>query len=60
MRYSICNKFLSTEKNAQCEGWELGFIGGRMRTVARETASWIALKNCSEDLGVCVCVCVNM
>ena len=31
------------KKNAQCESCELSFIWGKMRTVAQETASQIAL-----------------
>ena len=43
---------LSTEKKkAQRESCELSFIWGKMRTIARETASQIALRNCSEEVG---------
>ena len=39
---------VSTEKqNPQPESCELRFIWGRMRTTALETASQIALRNCS-------------
>ena len=42
----------------QLEKFKLGFIGSKMRTIAWETASQIALRNCSKD--VCVCVCVSV
>lgn len=38
-------------KNAQCESYELNFIWGKIRTIAWETASQIALRNCSEEVG---------
>ena len=38
-----------TEKDAQCENCELNFIWGKMRTVAQETASQIALRNYSSS-----------
>lgn len=37
------------KKNVQSESWELGFIWGKMRTIAWETASHVALRNCSEE-----------
>ena len=41
---------VSTEKqNPQPESCELRFIWGRMRTTALETASQIALRNCSKE-----------
>ena len=44
---------LSTEKKkrAQCDNYELSFIWGKMRTIAWETASPIALRNCSKESG---------
>ena len=42
---------LSTKENAQRERCELSFIWGKMRTAARETASQIALRNCSKEAG---------
>ena len=39
------------KKNAQRESCELSFIGGKMRTIAQETAFQIALRNCSKDVG---------
>ena len=44
-------KLLSTLKNAQLESCELSFIWGKMRTAARKTASQIALRNCSKEVG---------
>ena len=38
------------KKKAQCESCELGFIWDQMRTIARETASQPALRNCSEEV----------
>ena len=40
-----------TEKNTQHENSELSFIWGKMRTIARETAFQIALRNCSKEVG---------
>ena len=37
---------------------ELSFIWGNMRTVAQETASQIALRNCSKEVGGKVCIYV--
>ena len=42
---------LPTKKIAQCEGCELSFIWGKIGTIAQETASQIALKNCLEEIG---------
>ena len=45
-------------KNAQCESGKLNFIWGRMRTAAWETASQVALRNCSKEArqkGRCSC-----
>ena len=39
---------VSTKKDAKLESCELSFIGGKMRTVAWETASQIALRECSK------------
>ena len=39
------------EKNALCESWKLSFICSKMRTVAQETASQIALRNSSKGAG---------
>ena len=39
----------SPSKNAQRKSCELSFIWGKMRTAARETASQIALRTCSEE-----------
>ena len=39
-----------TFKNTQCESCELTFIGGKMRTIAQETAPQIALRNCSKEV----------
>ena len=36
------------KKDVQLEICELSFIGGKMRTVAREAASQIALRDCSK------------
>ena len=36
------------KKDAQLESCELSFIWGKMRTVAQEAASQIALRDCSE------------
>ena len=40
------------KKKAQRESCELSFIWGKMRTIARETAIQIALRNCSKEVGV--------
>ena len=40
---------VSTRKGEQRESCELGFIGGKMRTAAREAAPQIALIACSEE-----------
>ena len=37
--------FANLKKNAQHESCELSFIGGKMKTIARETAIQIALRN---------------
>ena len=42
---------LLAEKNAQHENCELSFIWGKMRTIAREMAFQIALRNRSKELG---------
>ena len=39
------------KKKAQHESCELSFIWGKMRTIARETASQIELRNCSKEVG---------
>ena len=39
-----------TFKNTQSESCELTFIGGKMRTIAQETAPQIALRNCSKEI----------
>ena len=39
------------KKNAHRESCELSFIWGKMRTIARETASQTALRNCSTEVG---------
>ena len=38
------------KKNTQCESCELSFIWDKMRTLAQETASQIALRNCSKEI----------
>ena len=46
----ISRSLLSTEKNAQPKSWELCFIRWtNLRTQARDTASHIMLRNCSEE-----------
>ena len=42
---------LLTKKNVQCEGCEVRFVGGNMRTVVQETTPQIALRNCSKEVG---------
>lgn len=37
-------------QKAQCKSFELSFIWGKLRTIAQETASHIALRKLSEDL----------
>ena len=39
------------KKKAQHESCELSFIWGKMRTIAQETASQMALRNCSKGGG---------
>ena len=39
---------MSTKKDVQLESCELSFVWGRMRTVAWEAASLIALRDCSK------------
>ena len=39
------------KKIVQYESCELSFIWGKMRTIARETAFQIALRNCSKEVG---------
>ena len=39
------------KKNLQPKNGELSFIWGRMKTIARETASQITVRNCSEEVG---------
>ena len=41
---------LTGKKNAQRESCELSFIGGKMKTIAREMASQRALRNCSKEV----------
>ena len=41
---------MSTKKDAQLERCKLSFIWGKMRTIAQETASQIALRNCSKEV----------
>ena len=41
---------LLTKKNVQCEGCEVRFVGGNMRTVVQETTPQIALRNCSKEV----------
>ena len=36
------------KKNVQLESCELSFIWGKMRTAAQETASQVALRDCSK------------
>ena len=38
------NREVSTKRNAQCETCESGFIGHKMRTIALESGSQIALR----------------
>ena len=42
--------YVSKKANAQHESCELGFIWGKMRTIARETALQIALGSCSKEV----------
>ena len=44
----IIDNIMSTEKDVQLETCELSFIWGKMRTVAQEAASPIALRDCSK------------
>ena len=46
-------EMLLTKKSVQRENCKLSFIWGKVRTVARERAPQIALRNCSKQ--VCVC-----
>ena len=46
------------KKNAHHESCELSFIWDKMRTVAQETASQIALRNCSKEVGGTISVYV--
>ena len=39
---------VSTKKHVQLESCELSFIWGKMRTLAQEAASHIALRDCSK------------
>ena len=39
------------KKNVQPNNGELSFIWGKMKTIARETASQITVRNCSEEVG---------
>ena len=41
------NRKVSTKRNAQCESCELGFILGKMRTIALKSGCQIALRNYS-------------
>ena len=45
-------------KNTQHESCELSFIWGIMRTIALEAAFQITLRNCSEEVGWKVNMCV--
>ena len=49
-RTAVLNDLLSTKKDAQLESCELCFIWGKMRTAAQETASQIALRDCSKKV----------
>ena len=42
---------LDLRKSAQRESCELSFIWGKMKTAGQETASQIALRNCSKEAG---------
>ena len=44
-------KLVTEKKKARCESCELSFIGGKVRTIAWETASQIALRNFAEEVG---------
>lgn len=46
--FEICR----LKKNTPRESCVLSFICGKMRTTAQETAFQVALKNCSNELGV--------
>ena len=48
---------LLTKKSVQHESCKLSFVWGKVRTVARERAPQIALRNCSKQVCVGVCVC---
>ena len=39
-----------TEKNTQCESCELSYMQGKLRTVAQETTSHIALRYCFKEV----------
>ena len=43
---------LSNKKKAQCGSCVLSFVSGKVRTIACDTASQVALKNFTEE--VCV------
>ena len=45
-----CDRY-RLKKSARRESCKLSFIWGKMRTVARETAFQIALRNCSKEVG---------
>ena len=42
---------MDLKKKVQCKSCKIGFIGGKMRTAAWETAPQIALRNCSKGGG---------
>ena len=50
-------EMLLTKKSVQHESCKLSFVWGKVRTVARERAPQIALRNCSKQVCVGVCVC---
>ena len=45
-----CSALATEKKNAQGDSCELSFIGGKMRAIARETDSQVALRNRSEEV----------
>ena len=51
VRFKVCKGLVVlTKKDAQHESCKLSFIWGKMRTVSREPASQIALRNCSKEV----------
>lgn len=49
--YGCICVYVKKKKNVQPKNGELSFIWGKMKTIARETASQITARNCSEEVG---------